>query len=170
MLHVTASVTAKLSLWVEKSPARPPTQRHEDAIAGLFGEVLCLCADAGLAGVGVLAVDGTKVHANASHHANRDYEQLAREILEEAKTIDAAEDELYGDRRGDELPPELATADGRRAWLRGGQAAFGRRAVSEQRANDAYEAYWARGIDKRGRALSPGSSKPTSHQLPQPAR
>jgi transposase len=40
-------------------------QRHEDAIAGLFGEVLVLCADAGLAGVGVLAVDGTKVHANA---------------------------------------------------------------------------------------------------------
>jgi hypothetical protein len=43
----------------------------------------------------VLAVDGTKVHANASHHANRDYEQLARESLEEAKAIDAAEDELY---------------------------------------------------------------------------
>ena len=38
-------------------------QRHEEAIAGLFGEVLRLCADAGLAGVGVLAVDGTKVHA-----------------------------------------------------------------------------------------------------------
>ena len=96
----------------EVSPA------SQDAIAGLFGEVLGLCADAGLAGVGVLAVDGTKVHANASHHANRDYEQLAREILEEAKAIDAAEDELYGDRRGDELPPELSTAEGRRVWLR----------------------------------------------------
>ena len=61
----------------------------------------------------MLAVDGTKVHANASHHANRDYGQLAREILEEAKAIDAAEDELYGDRRGDELPPELSTPEGR---------------------------------------------------------
>src|SRR5271165_4041045 len=66
-------------------------QRHEDAIAGLFGEVLALCADAGLSAVGVLAVDGTKVHANASHHANRDYEQLAREFLEEAAETDRRE-------------------------------------------------------------------------------
>jgi hypothetical protein len=66
----------------------------------------------------VLAVDGTKVHANASHHANRDYEQLAREILEEAAETDRREDELYGDKRGDELPPELATEQGRRGWLR----------------------------------------------------
>jgi transposase len=51
-------------------------QRHEAALAGLFGEVLALCAEAGLAQVGVIAVDGTKVHANASQHANRDYEQL----------------------------------------------------------------------------------------------
>ncbi len=160
-------------------------QRHEDAIAGLFGEVLTLCADAGLAGVGVLAVDGTKVHANASHHANRDYEQLAREILEEAKTIDAAEDELYGDRRGDELPPELATAAGRRAWLREAkQRLEAERAAnpkpvrqsrparvkeakrrleeelwSEQRANDAYEAYRARGVDKAGRRLHHNHTK-----------
>lgn len=56
-------------------------QRHEDAIAGLFGDVLRLCADAGLAGVGLVAVDGTKVHADASHHANRDYEQIAARSL-----------------------------------------------------------------------------------------
>jgi hypothetical protein len=47
--------------------------------------------------VGVIAIDGTKVHANASHHCNLDYEQLAKEILKEAGDIDAAEDELYGD-------------------------------------------------------------------------
>src|SRR6187455_2452342 len=52
-------------------------QRHEDALAELFGEVLWLCADAGLVRVGVVAVDGTKVRANASHHASRDYEQIA---------------------------------------------------------------------------------------------
>ena len=63
----------------------------EHEIAGLFGEVLRLCTDAGLAGVAVLAVDGTKVAANASHHANRDYEQLAREIIEEAKATAQAE-------------------------------------------------------------------------------
>ena len=67
-------------------------ERHERAIAGLFGEVLTLCANAGLAKVGVIAVDGTKLHANASRDQNLDYGQLAREILEEAKAIDAAED------------------------------------------------------------------------------
>jgi transposase len=64
-------------------------QRHKAALAELFGEVLALCAEAGLVNVGLLAIDGTKVHANASQHANRDYEQLAREILEEADAVDA---------------------------------------------------------------------------------
>src|ERR687887_161276 len=93
-------------------------ERHEDAIAGLFGEVLTLCARSGPVQVGVIAVDGTKVQANASRNENLDYEQLAREIVEEAKATDAAEDELYGDRRGDELPPEFSTSAGRLGWLR----------------------------------------------------
>jgi transposase len=93
-------------------------QRHEAALAGLFGDVLALCADAGLVGVAVLAVDGTKVHANASQHQNLDYDQIAKQILAEADAVDRAEDERFGDRRGDELPPELATAQGRRGWLR----------------------------------------------------
>src|SRR5436305_7188198 len=93
-------------------------ERHQDAIAGLFTEVLALCAEQGLAKVGVLAVDGTKLPANASRDAHADYEQIAREILEEAKAVDAAEDELYGDARGDELPEEWRTGEGRRAWLR----------------------------------------------------
>src|ERR671915_982108 len=59
-------------------------QRHEAALAGLFGEVLALCADAGLVRVGVIAVDGTKVAANAAPQATRDYQQIAREILAEA--------------------------------------------------------------------------------------
>src|ERR671930_1588080 len=57
---------------------------HQDALAGLFGEVLTLCAGGGLVRVGVLAVDGTKVQANASRNEHLDYEQLARQILEEA--------------------------------------------------------------------------------------
>src|SRR5215211_7531019 len=74
-------------------------QRHERALAGLFGEVLALCAQAGLAGAEVLAVDGTKIHANASERATRDYDQLAEEILREAGEVDAAEDAEFGDRR-----------------------------------------------------------------------
>src|SRR3954469_25085905 len=56
-------------------------QRHERALADVFSEVLALCAEAGLVRVGVIAVDGTKVHANAAPQATRDYEQIAREIL-----------------------------------------------------------------------------------------
>jgi transposase len=152
-------------------------ERHQEAIAGLFGEVLTLCARSGLAKVGVIAVDGTKVQANASRNENLDYEQLAREILEEAKAVDAAEDELYGEARGDELPEEFATAQGRRGWLREAkQRLEAERAAnpqpvprsrpkrlkeakrrleeelwSEVRANRAYEAYRARGRMKDGR-------------------
>src|SRR3954453_745823 len=83
-------------------------QRHQDALAELFGEVLALCAEAGLVGVDVVAVDGTKVHANASERATWDYEKIAREVLTEADAIDAEEDERFGDRRGDELPAALS--------------------------------------------------------------
>jgi transposase len=93
-------------------------ERHHEAVAELFGEVLALCARSGLVTVGVIAVDGTKLHANACRDENLDYEQIAREILEEARAVDAAEDELYGEARGDELPEQLRTGEGRRAWLR----------------------------------------------------
>jgi Transposase domain (DUF772) len=92
--------------------------RHEAALAGLFGQVLGLCGKAGIIDVGVVAVDGTKLAAVASDGAIRSYEQIAAEILAEAGRIDAAEDEIHGDARGDELPEGLRTPNGRRAWLR----------------------------------------------------
>ena len=94
--------------------------------------MLELCADAGLVGVAVLAVDGTRVHADASQHQNLDYDQIAREILAEADAVDRGEDERFGDRRGDELPAELATAQGRRGWLR-----EAKRRLDERRAAEA---------------------------------
>jgi transposase len=92
--------------------------RHQDALGALFTQVLGLCVEAGIASPAVVAVDGTKVAAEASGHRNRDHEEIAREILAEAGRIDAEEDERYGDRRGDELPEELATHGGRREWIR----------------------------------------------------
>src|SRR3954449_260425 len=165
-------------------------ERHEEAIAGLFGEVLTLCARSGLAKVGVIAVDGTKVHANASRNENLDYEQLAREIVEEAKAVDAAEDELYGEARGDELPPELATEQGRRGWLREAKQRLeaerarnpqpvprsrprrledAKRRLEEElwtevRANEAYEAYRAHGRMKDGRRFG---KPPTPYTPPE---
>jgi transposase len=93
-------------------------ERHERALAELFGEVLALCADAGLATVGVIAIDGTKVHANANRDRSMGYEQIARAIVEEAIDIAEAETARHGDRRGDELPEIVATNQGRRGWLR----------------------------------------------------
>jgi transposase len=165
-------------------------QRHETALAGMFGEVLALCAQAGLAGVAVLAVDGTKVHANASERATRDYEQLARELLEEAAEIDAAEDERFGDRRGDELPGELASAQGRKKWLADAKRRLDAQREQEARpipasrparvkeakrrleeelrtecaANAAYEAYRARGVMKNGRRFG---SPPKPYEPPE---
>jgi transposase len=152
-------------------------QRHETELAELFGEVLALCAEAGLVRVGVIAVDGTKVAANAAPQATRDYVQIARAILAEADAVDAEEDERFGDARGDELPPELSTAQGRRGWLREAkrrldeQRAAAARPIPRDRperlkeakrrleeehqveceANAAYEAYRARGVDKNGK-------------------
>ena len=162
-------------------------QRHETALAGLFGEVLALCAEAGLVGVGVIAIDGTKVHANASERATRDYEQIAREILAEADAVDREEDERFGERRGDELPEQLATGAGRARWLaeakrrlelrraeearpipasrpqrlRESKRRLEQELESECRANEAYEAYRARGVMRNGRRLG-------SHSPPKP--
>src|SRR6185437_235794 len=164
-------------------------QRHEAAIAGLFGEVLALCREAGLVDAGVLAVDGTKVHANASEHATRGYQRIAAEILEEADAVDAAEDERFGERRGDELPTELATAQGRRGWLREAKRRLDEKRAEEARpiprsrpgrlreakrrleeehqvecqANADYEAYRARGRMKNGRRFG---RPPKPHQPP----
>lgn len=78
--------------------------RHEEALSGLFSEVLALCARAGLVSVGTLALDGTRVRADAADRQNRSYEKIAEEILAEAAETDAAEDAEHGEARGDELP------------------------------------------------------------------
>jgi transposase len=93
-------------------------RRHLTAIAELFAQVLALCVKAGLVDTGLVAIDGTKIAANASFFANRDREQLANEILAEAEAVDAAEDDEFGDRRGDELPAEWSGGRGRRERIR----------------------------------------------------
>jgi transposase len=95
---------------------------HEESFAAVFTQVLVLCATAGLGRFGSVAVDGTKIAANASRGANRSEETLrgeAERMLREAAEVDAAEDEAFGaDRRGDELPRELADPTSRAARIR----------------------------------------------------
>jgi transposase len=102
---------------------------HEDAFAEVFAQVLVLCASAGMGRVGVVSIDGSKIAANASLGANRGEEWLreqaaeqageqARAIVAEAAATDAAEDEEFGEGRGDELPREFADRSGRRERIR----------------------------------------------------
>ena len=67
---------------------------------------------------GLVAIDGTKMQADASFFVNRTKEQLAEEILAEAEEVDAEEDQQLGQRRGDELPAEWARGRDRRSRIR----------------------------------------------------
>ena len=160
--------------------------RHEAALGDLFGQVLGLCADAGLVSVGVVAVDGSKFAASASDRAVRSYGQIAAEIIEEAGRIDAAEDELHGPARGDELPEQLTSREGRRAWLREAKQRLERERAeraepvprerdkrlgvcqrrlvedwrAERFANREYEAHWERGVLERGRKQMGSGPRP----------
>src|SRR3954451_8006345 len=96
-------------------------QNHDKAFAGLFVQVLRLAARAGLGRFGTIAIDGTKIAANASIDANRTEEWLREQvatILAEAQLADAAEDAEFGDRRGDEPPEDFADPDARTAKIR----------------------------------------------------
>lgn len=112
-------------------------ERHQDALGGLFGQVLGLCQRAGLVRAGVLVLDSTKIAANASGQANMDYEQIAREIIAEGIATDQAEDALYGDARGDELPAELADPRTRRERLRAAKAELEAEWEAERQARQA---------------------------------
>lgn len=94
-------------------------KKHLSALRKLFLQVLKLAKEAGLVKIGVIAIDGTKMKANASRHKALSYGRMDEvesrlkkridDILKEAGDIDNAEDELYGEgKRGDELPEELA--------------------------------------------------------------
>jgi transposase len=92
--------------------------RHEAALAALFTQVLALCAEGGLVDSGVVSVDSTRIAANASRERNQEFGQIAKEIVEQVKATDGAEDEQFGEARGDELPEQLRTPEGRRQFFR----------------------------------------------------
>jgi transposase len=104
-------------------------KRHLPVLAQLFVQVLQLCERAGLVKLGHVAIDGTKIKANASKYRTLTYAGLTEaerkltaevtRLLAEAEHIDAAEDELYGkDKRGNELPEELRDRESRLSRIR----------------------------------------------------
>ena len=146
-------------------------QRHSEALAGLFTDILRLCKEAGLVKVGVVALDGTKMAADAALEANRTYETIRSEVetmLREAESKDGDEDRLFGPGcRGDELPDALRDRGGRLERLKQCRERLEHEAAAaaaehthklEQRA--AKEA--ATGQKLRGRKPKPVSEAPES--------
>jgi transposase len=124
---------------------------HLARLEALFVEVLQLCAAAGLTKVGTVALDGTKVKANASRHKAMSYDRMKEEeqrlkdevarMLAEAQSADEVEDTAHGpDRRGDELPEELARRQSRLAKIRQAKALLEERARAEAAAEAARRA------------------------------
>ncbi len=139
------------------------------SMEGLFIDVLKLCREAGLIKVGVVALDGSKIKANAGLEANRTYEHIENEVkkmLVEAEAKDTEEDRLYGaDKRGDELPIDLQDRTSRKARLAAckkrleekaaDEAAQQQAKIEERRAEEAET-----GIKKRGRKPQEPDSEP----------
>ena len=102
---------------------------HLEALGGLFLQVLKLCQRAGMVKLGHVALDGTKIKANASKHKAMSYGRMKQEeerlkgemegLLRQAQETDEEEDQRYGrDKRGDELPKELAYRESRLKKIR----------------------------------------------------
>jgi transposase len=110
--------------------------RHQQALAGFLVASLRLCAAAGLVRLAVVALDGTKVAANAADRANRILAELQKEvaqILRQAAEADQAEDHQHSLARGDELPAELTSPTGRLARLQEARALLEGDAAQRQR-------------------------------------
>jgi transposase len=144
-------------------------KRHLPELARLFVQVLQLCERAGLVKLGHVAIDGTKIKANASKYQTMTYAGLTEaeqklaatvaRLLAEAERVDEAEDELYGpDKRGDELPEELRDRESRLRRIRELKADLEREArqAAEQQAAAAKEQNEERLRKAKERGKKPG--------------
>lgn len=143
-------------------------KRHLEALRGLFLQVLRLCQKAGMVKLGHVALDGTKIKANASKHKAMSYGRMNKEearlqsevdeLLRRADEVDEAEDAEYGrDKRGDELPAELAFREGRLKKIREAKEALER---------EAQEAAEARRKELEARGPRPGTKPPAPDPTP----
>jgi len=154
-------------------------RRHLGALEDLFVQVLACCAEAGLVKLGRVAPDGTKLRASASRHKAMSYDRLGpriedleaevRDLLAEAEAADCAEDEAFGaNRRGDELPAELARRETRLKKMRAAEeaieqdakekAAARARAKAEKEGRSDDEVHKAADLQRRRRGPTRGPS------------
>jgi len=149
---------------------------HLKALAGLFLQVLKLCQKAGLVKLGHVALDGTKIKASASKHKAMSYKRMKEEdarleaevaeLMEKAEAIDEEEDHRYGkDKKGDELPKELAFRESRLKKIREAKEALEEEAKREDKvAASASKKHTGVPDDKAQRNFT----DPESHIMPAP--
>lgn len=153
-------------------------KQHLQALARLFVQVLRLCQQAGLVKLGHVAIDGTKIKANASKHKAMSYERMGeaekkledevQTLLAEAERVDAEEDARHGKgRRGDELPPEFKRRDDRLRKIREAKAALEREA-KQKAAAKAAEARQKRAERERPQAETGQNPSGRARQAPAP--
>jgi len=148
-------------------------RRHLVALSALFVQVLKLCEQAGLVKLGHVALDGTKINANASKHKAMSYERMQKrepelqaEVdgwLKAAEAADAAEDAAFGvDRRGDEMPDWVADKQARLAKIRQAKAELEAEAKAKAAAEQAARE------KKDGDKLRPGRKAVPPSDVPEP--
>jgi transposase len=150
-------------------------RRHLETLAGLFVQVLKLAEKAGLVKLGHVALDGTKIKANASKHKAMSYERMKKreaelqaEVdrwLKAAEAADAEEAKLYGDKRGDEMPDWVSDKEKRLAKIRAAKAeleAEAKAAAAEEmrRREAAEEQRKQEGRKKTGKTPAPPKQEP----------
>src|SRR5580704_5080532 len=151
-------------------------RRHLKALGKLFGQILQLCEKAGLVKLGHVALDGTKIKANASKHKAMSYERMEKRAAEleaevakwlsAAEAADAEEDKLYGrDKTGEEMPDWIADKKRRAERIREAKAELEAEAKAAAEAKlkaaaEAQERRDAEGRRKGGRNAAPPSTEP----------
>ena len=151
-------------------------KRHLKALAGLFGQVLKLCEQAGFVKLGHVALDGTKIKANASKHKAMSYERMEKRAAEleaeverwlsAAEAADAEEDRAFGrDKSGEELPKWVADKKKRAEKIRAAKAELEAEAKAAAAAKakaqaEAEERRQAEGRKKPGKPAAPPSEEP----------
>jgi transposase len=145
-------------------------KEHLKALAGLFLQVLKLCQKAGLVKLGHVALDGTKIKANASKHKAMSYKRMKEEearlekeigeLLQKAEVTDKEEDRRYGkNKRGDELPQELAFRESRLKKIREARAALEAEARQAAEKNEKKDDQDGQPKDKDQRNFTDSESK-----------
>ena len=146
-------------------------QEHLQKFVELFKQVVLIAKSSGLIKLGRVAIDGTKIKANASRHKAMSYDRMKQEekkleaeiaeLLEQAERIDREEDQEYGsDKRGDEVPEELQRRESRLKKIREAKKRLEERQADEDRAKGRYEGDGGRPNGKKGQPFKSEFGKP----------